>query len=293
MPSTKLKKARFFIFDGPRANNGKSQVLDAVAGLFPEDARGSVSVEKWGDDRYVAQLVDVKFNRVSELSGGAIKSEAFKGIVSGDPITARDVYRSAVEFRAVALHAAATNKLPSFEGGFDRGVLARLLPISFNRSIPVGEQVEFIGQRIPAEEPDLLLAWAVEGGCRVIRNGGYTIPASSQQALDEWSQGADPVLGWLAECITVTGRADDAENPSNLLSSFRAWAQAEGYQGRNLPGPKAFYQRLLSAVDGIGKDRDKSGRYYTGVRIGRAANDIRLEQARRPDHIADQIPGSL
>ena len=61
----------------------------------------------------------------------------------------------------------AANQLPSFKGGVDRGVQRRLLLITFTRTIPLEERVEDIGKRIAAPmEPDLLLAWAVEGRLR-------------------------------------------------------------------------------------------------------------------------------
>ena len=65
----------------------------------------------------------------------------FKQIITGEPLTVRDLYKSAFEFRPVAQHVYATNNLPSFKGGMDRGVRRRLMILSFNRVIPVQERV--------------------------------------------------------------------------------------------------------------------------------------------------------
>ena len=71
----------------------------------------------------------------------AIASETFKAVVTGEPVQGRDVYKSRVEFRPVAQHLFATNNLPVFAGGMDRGVQRRLLVVQFNRMIPT-ERVE-------------------------------------------------------------------------------------------------------------------------------------------------------
>ena len=241
--ATRLKKGQFVLLYGPSADNGKSQILDMLTDLFPPHAVASVSVEDWGDEKHRAALRDAAFNVMGELRGVAIESARFKEIVSGDAISARDVYASAVRFRPTALHLAASNKLPSFEGGFDRGVVARLLPIAFDRSIPGSEQVENIGKRIAAEEADLLLSWAVEGARRVVPRGTYAIPASSTITLESWMQRSDPVLAWIARCVEFTGKGEGAADTA-LLAQFKSWAAMEGLNERHLPQKAAFMSRL-------------------------------------------------
>jgi phage/plasmid-associated DNA primase len=93
----------------------------------------------------------------------AIASDRFKAIITGEPLTGRDVYRPAIDFRPQAQHVFACNQLPTFHGGMDRGVIRRLMPIVFNRTIPEEERIPNIGQSIVAEELELVLAWAVWG----------------------------------------------------------------------------------------------------------------------------------
>jgi hypothetical protein len=42
----------------------------------------------------------------------------------------------------------------------------------------IEERVEDLGERIAEEEFDLLLAWAVDGAARLIKNRGFTMPES-------------------------------------------------------------------------------------------------------------------
>jgi P4 family phage/plasmid primase-like protien len=195
---TKILKPKALVLKGETAENGKSQVLDCMRALLPKEAVSSISPARFDDRTFTCHLVGKLLNAPDELaSTDAFASEIFKQIITGEPLTVRDVYKSAFDFRPVAQHVYATNNLPTFKGGMDRGVRRRLMVLTFNRVIPEAERVEHIGLRIGREEPDLLLDWAVRGAGRVIKNNSFTEPASSKTALADWVYSADPVLGWL------------------------------------------------------------------------------------------------
>src|SRR5262249_15909135 len=154
---------------GELAENGKSAVLETIRGLLSTTAICSIPAAKIGDEKIVIDLAGKLLKASDELSGSAaISSDAFKNAVTGEPMTARAVYRNAMRFRAIAEHVSATNRLPPFQGGMDRGVQRRLLVLQFNRVIPIPERIEKIGERIGEEEADQLLAFAVAGASRLI-----------------------------------------------------------------------------------------------------------------------------
>src|SRR4029077_11019547 len=143
---TKLRQPKALILEGKTAENRKSQVLDLLRGLLPNEAVASIPAAKMGNERFLVGLVGKHLNASDELSGAdAIASDVFKAVVTGEPVTGRDVYRPAVDFRSVAQNVFATNTLPSFKGGMDRGVQRRLLVVTFNRTIPENERVANIG----------------------------------------------------------------------------------------------------------------------------------------------------
>ena len=147
-------------------------------------------------------------NASGELaSGESIGSDAFKIIVTGDPTSARDVYRSVVQFRSSAQHVFPTNVLPAFQGGMDRGLRRRLRVISFNRAMPVGERIRGIGARICGREPDLLLDYLVHSLSRLIRQGGFSTPESSLDAERDWLADANTILLWLDREVRVDAMA--------------------------------------------------------------------------------------
>ncbi len=169
---TRLKAPKAVTLLGPGAQNGKGQILDVMRGVLPPSACCSVSPSEFGDQHARIELKGKLLNTSDELgTSHAITSDKFKSTVTGDPIAGRGLFRNRMTFRPEAQHVFAANDLPSFAGGMDSGVRRRLMVVEFHRTIPDGEQIADIGQRIAAEEPDLLLAWAVEGAARVIQRG--------------------------------------------------------------------------------------------------------------------------
>jgi P4 family phage/plasmid primase-like protien len=270
---TKLRQPKAVILEGKTAENGKSQVLDLFRGLLPADAVASIPAAKMGDERFVVGLVGKHLNASDELSGAeAIASDFFKAVVTGEPVTGRDVYRSAVTFRSLAQNVFATNTLPSFKGGMDRGVKRRLLVITFERTIPEEERIENIGLRIAQEEADVLLTWAVAGASRLIRQRGFTVPPSSKIALREWLLSADPVLAWIETCTEVVDpNSPDWEKASikskKAHAAFVSWATSEGFRENMLPAISGFVQRLRANRPSIKVKHERVGNFLKGIRI--------------------------
>ncbi len=267
--ATRLMQPRAVVLHGKTAENGKSQVLELARGILPASAICSVPASRMGDERHVVGLVGKLLNASDELSPEAIASDTFKAVVTGDPIEGRDVYKSRVEFRSTAQNLFAANQLPSFRGGVDRGVQRRLLVIPFTRSIPLDERIEDIGKRIAAEEPDLLLAWAVEGAARLIRRRNFAIPQSCHDALCEWVLSEDPVAAWIDARVKVV----PIVNGGPLVATrdayirFRDWALAEGYKPEKLPAINGFVQRVQARVAGIQHKRTSKARFFIGLAV--------------------------
>jgi P4 family phage/plasmid primase-like protien len=271
--ATKLMQPRAVILFGQTAENGKSQVLDLARGLLPPNAVCCLPAGRMGDERHITGLVGKLLNAADELSASAIATDIFKAVVTGEPIEGRDVYKPRMEFRPIAQNLFATNNLPPFSGGMDRGVQRRLLVVPFNRTIPVEERVENIGRRIAAEEADLLLAWATEGASRLIRQRNFTLPPSCKQALTDWLYGADPVLAWLDECVVVEPVVDGKPSikTRKAYDHFKQWAVAEGFKGDKLPAINGFTQRVVANKTGVEYRRNATGRRFLGLKIIRLA----------------------
>ena len=265
-----LKQPKAFVLFGKHANNGKNQILDMIRGLVPPEAVVSVNPSQFDHDAYRVKLRGRLLNTASELgTARTIASEAFKYIVTGDPMTVNVKYRDPVEFRARAIHMFATNVLPPFQGGMDRGVRRRLIVLNFTRVFEPHEMIEGIGVRVASEQADALLAFAVAGASRLLRQGGYTEPPSSAATVRDWVLTADPVLAW------VDSRTDYANGHAarqhDLYTDFTLWAQREGFDTKHLPAINNFVARVL-ANDG----RLSTHRTGHGGRDGRVLRGLKL-----------------
>jgi P4 family phage/plasmid primase-like protien len=275
---TQLRDPKAVILKGETAENGKSQILDLYRSLLPPEAVASIPAAKM-DERYLPQLAGKYLNAADELSGSAaIASDTFKSTVTGEPVTGREVYRTAFTFRPIAQHVFCTNALPSFSGGIDRGVSRRLLVITFNRVIPKEERVEHIGLRIGEEETDLLLAWAVDGASRLIRQRDFTIPPSSKEALHDWLHSADPVIAWAQECVTAVdpltaGWAETKIKRAVAHKVFTTWSESEGFPANKLPAANSFVQRLVANYPTIKPAHLRSGNWLIGLEVSGASPD--------------------
>lgn len=264
--NTRLKKPKAIIFKGETAENGKSQILDVLRGLLPDSAVSSISPQKFSDERFIIGLLNKQLNCSDELtSAAAVGSDVFKSVITGEPVSGRDVYRSMVVFRSQALNVFATNDLPAFRGGMDRGVIRRLVVIPFLRVIPENERVENIGQRIAKEEADLLLDFAVKGASRLIPRGQFEVPESCQTALNDWCLAADPIQGWLE--TVETGKHFPPVRTRDAYATFKSWAIAEGYREDTLPKVHNFAQRIFAHKPEITKGKTKGFPTLKGIRI--------------------------
>jgi P4 family phage/plasmid primase-like protien len=264
--ATRISQPKAFVLSGRSANNGKSRLLDILEGLV--SSYSNVSAHEFTDKNTVIQMRGKDLNTSAELtSSTAVSSEVFKKVVTGDPLAGKILYKDVATFRATALNVFATNKLPPFAGGIDPGVRRRLIVIEFPNSIPFGDQIEDLHQQIIETEYSLLLSWAIEGAARVIRNGGFTVPASSVAALARWTSDTDVVKAWIEERVRPSseGTAHIGYIRRDAYTLFEEWALANHHRKDRLPSLNEFVDRL--AEDFPTCKRSKDSRRLRGITI--------------------------
>ena len=246
-PGTRLGQPKAIVLYGRNANNGKSTVLDLLEGLLGSAACSHVSPHRFDQPNAAIAMRGKLLNTSAELTtADVIQSDTFKSAITGEPIPGKILYKDMVDFRPVAQHVIATNKLPPFAGGIDKGIRRRLLVLPFNRVIPEHEMIAGIADLILRDEYDLLLAWAIEGAARLIRNGKFTLPKSSIEALEKWTRDADPVRAWVEARVrpTANPKRDVGYTKTALFQQFETWATANGHRKDRLPRCPEFIDRL-------------------------------------------------
>ncbi len=198
--STRLTQPKAFVLFGPSASNGKSQFLELIRSLVPNEAIGNISPGDFGKEQFVAELVGKTANLCDELdSARSLSSDRFKALITGDPIAAKIVHKRVFSFVPKALHVFASNQLPNFTGGIDAGVQRRLVCIKFEKSIPEGERVAEIAKKIVQTQGQEVLALAVKAASEVFKNGQFSIPPSVERDTQNWFAEADIVRGWVED----------------------------------------------------------------------------------------------
>jgi P4 family phage/plasmid primase-like protien len=267
----RLLQPKCVVLLGETAENGKSQFLKALKGLVPASAVCTITPQQMGNEQYRAQLAGKLLNVSDELGMASIESEAFKAIITGEAVTAKTVYRPPFSFQPAALHVFATNRLPPFRNGMDRGVRRRLLPIVFTRRIPLPERIEGIGDRIANEEADLLLALAIDGAQRLLRTRTFNEPESSRQALAQWFLTSDPVTAFLQDedAVVLSGAKTDRVTSKAAYAAFQTWARKEGILPLNVPEHGQFTLRVKeAALPAISiRRRGKTGNWFHGMQL--------------------------
>ena len=189
--------------------------------------------------------------------------------MSGETVSARDVYKSLATFKPVAIHVFTANALPRFGGGMDAGVLRRIVPLRFDRTIPTEEVIPDIAKLIGADL-GLLLAFAVAGAVRLKRRGSYSTPVpSSHPAMKDWED-QDAFLGWFSEnTVTVTEEPRDGWAFTGLFyANYKAYFESEGFEKHEFLSHKAF-SHALKGRPGVSLFRAHEGRQVIGLRLKR------------------------
>jgi putative DNA primase/helicase len=234
--------------------NGKSELLRVFRSMFPSGTTASIEPQKWRDDRHAAALEGVRGNFVDELPDDEIMgSHSVKKIVTGEPVTARRVYRDTITFTPIAGHVLATNaqvQSTDYSDGFWERPLVLVLSRKFRQS---SERRLEAAKAIVENELPAIVAWAVEGACRAQTQQGYTEPASSRATLLEWRDDNDQVRGFMAD----EGRPGRWAATA-LYEEYREWAKKNGCAVMSA----AKFGRRVVANGLARRGRDGHSRWY-------------------------------
>jgi len=236
--------------------NGKSVFIEVVSELFPKGGVTAIPPHDFESERMGAGLDRSRLNAVTEVPAKAIlASEGFKAAVSGDAMTRRRAYKDEITFKPRAGHLFAANRLPVVSDTSE-GFWRRLLLVSFNRKFEGEQRDNTLAERIRRDELPGVLAWAVEGVGRLIRQGGYTEPQSTKRELAEWRRESNPVELWLEACCEREGWT----NATALYQHYQRWATDNGFKPCLI---REFGQRLKPI---LGHRKNSKNEYAARIR---------------------------
>jgi len=223
--ATRYQKALFLLGGG---GNGKSQLLNVVGELFPKTFLSAIQPQKWSDPYSRDQMRGSRLNLVHEIPPKTIAGGTdFKAIITGDPITAREIYKSPYTYRPRTAHVFSANELPGstdITEGFWRRVVVLTMPKRFDGTL---QMIPELAKKIIAAEMPGVLAWAVAGAQRLLEQDAYTIPASSLEAVQDWKDSCDPLGQWLAERTAPAQHSHERTKSGVLFQNWKSWSNGE------------------------------------------------------------------
>ena len=234
--------------------NGKSVLLKVLQALLGKYGYSAVTPADLSSETSRLMLRGKLANIVPELPVGSMLSDnAMKSFTSGEAIDAKKLYEDKLTINPFATLWLGTNNLPHSKD-LSRGMFRRALLVNFNQSFEGREDVNLI-DKLLTELPGILTAACNAYAAVTLRENGFTIPASSVEAVKAWRMSCDQVAQFV-EDRCHTGPAFGPISHSELFDAFKAWADEQNIK-HSVSG-KAFTDRLEALGFPAGKHTFKS-----------------------------------
>ena len=238
--------------------NGKSTFMFAQTALLPPEAVCSLTPADLAHDYKGADLFGKRLNACAELPiKDIVSSDALKSVIPGDKITRRPIYKDPVTARPIAGHLFLTNELfraNDHTDGFHRKFLILHAPNKvkdFVREVPDFDKALTTPEVLPA-----VWAWQMRGLLRVVALGGYVLPDSVKQSLDEWRKESNTVATFLEEDCSPAAPTDWVR-AAEAYDRYKTWCEANGH---HYPLNATNFGTAL-ARENIGRRRDRTARW--------------------------------
>lgn len=260
---------------GP-SGSGKSQFMKAVFNVMGDFAkRSSDTAFQARSNGYKGPSEDLhslrgsRFAMMPELDEGfRMNVSLIKSLTGGDPLTTRKLYGQEVTWRPEFTVFMITNHLPRVAAGED-AYWNRVKPIKFGQVFvdhmgeALSEADRNLGEKMAAEEPEVILNWVLEG-LKSYRQRGLDAPEQIAQWRDDYRDEVDTVRQFLHEA-PAEGRISTGEEKSatvrQLHLAYNAWCSDNQVPAL---GMRKFNERMESA----GFEKHKRERGITWVGIG-------------------------
>ena len=265
------------------SDTGKSVVLRVLSGLSTDKPISTPLSEISGPHglqefmRRAPWVLDEAFD-----IGVWHLSARVKAIIAREPLSINPKNNPLITMRINAPCLWGTNHPPTFKENTD-AIVNRLLILKLKRVFAKGERVGVAAKAKainPAWEPfDLildrekpgLLNWALIGLQRVLNRGNFVNTAEGEAALDEMRLDANPVGGFIRDCIRFDPEA--MMSTMDFFAAFRGWRQ-ETHGDEKVRLSPSFVGKNLAALSHprIGQDkkafREEDGRrFYIGIAL--------------------------
>ena len=258
LPDCRFEKALVIV---GREGTGKSTFLEAVWNAFGRGNVANFSIQQLETERFArVELLGKFVNIYNDLPYETIEDSAiFKQLTSGDPINVEKKFHQPFQAKMHTKMIFAANQLPKprdWSGAFFR----RWIIVEVNSA--EGRQIDpLMKEKLKSEEvAEAILAWAVEGLQRLLKNGKFSYDFTVEEIAEKYESMADSVARFVNECLeeAVDGRIPKDE----LYQRYLEFCEENGA----IAVGKIEFGRKLKAKIRVSEKKSGNKRYWTGIR---------------------------
>lgn len=252
----KLEKALILLGEG---QNGKSVMFEIIMELFGSvnvstKSLGDLTDRDSGNDNR-AKLGDKLLNYGSEIRGKDIDADMFKRLVSGEPVAAREKYKTGFDLENKCKFMFNANILPQGAEQTD-AYYRRFIIVPFNEKITEEEKDPELHNKIINNELPGVLKWVIAGLDRLLRKQKFTKCIAAEEALEIYKKESNTVVGYIEE-LELIPDIQSFRLVNNLYKEYRNWCRDSGYIS---VAKNDFSKELVK--QGFKKDRKSIGRGF-------------------------------
>ena len=246
--TTDLHPEKMLVLLG-RGSNGKSVVLNVTEALLGRENVSYESLDNLTNDDEKRCQIENKLANISFESGRELDAALLKKLVSGEPVSVRQLYVGTRTIRKYAKLLTAFNTLPAAEA--THGFYRRFIIMPFRVTIREEEADTSLSEKLCDELPGVL-NWVLSALKGLLSRGTFSISEECLHELENYKLLSDNVRMFAQEHC----QKDDSVSVSgkDLYSRYRGFCAEDGL---NALGKRKFFDRIES----LGFDR----RLYNGI----------------------------
>lgn len=209
------------------AKYGKSFFLERLSVIFGEDNISNVDptmMEK--DPRMAGQLKNSLVNTPDDIDSKTMEtSSIFKKCVSGDPVNIDVKGKDPITFKPKSTFVITSNYMPSFRNK-DDSIYSRLVFVYFKKKIANIIDFDLMWN---TEHYEYIVSKSIIAIHNALKNGDFTIPDVSIQALEDFKVTDNDALEYINEMYNGEG-IPDGKSCAELYTGFKMWCESSGYR---------------------------------------------------------------
>lgn len=257
------------IVDGG-GSNGKSQFIFVIEGLLPANRVTHFMPQHLASEYNLAKLANSMLNAATEVPDSEITSTAaatIKALISGDTMTARNLYENSFDFTPECAVLLAANSLPLVKDS-SHGFWRRMRCLRFGVQFSGSDVVRDLGKKILGKERVQIVCWALRQLPELLKRGEFEETASSVAAKQAWRTASDEVDQWLEDATDAPTVQGEGTSCQALYTSYRIWAEASGLPDSRMLTKRRFFDRLKAKMQPFfgGPSTDRQLRYPVLIR---------------------------